>query len=108
MTASSFRVDAERLSRAVGGLGECVEEVGNVMKSLQDGPPLGFAFGMSQEGVSAAAEYRTMQESLQDMLTGMYDLGTRHRDALESVLRLYRRVNGDATALAGLPAEGPR
>jgi predicted MarR family transcription regulator len=108
LAADRFRADVDQLGRVARGLGECVEETGNVVRSLHGGADPEFTFGISPEGERASAEYRSMRESLQDMVIGMRDLGQRHREALESVVRLYRRVDGDATALAGLPAEDRR
>lgn len=101
MAADPFQVDVEQLGRAARGLGECVDETGNLVNSFARGSRLEFAFGVSPEGERASAEYHTMHDSLQDMLTGLHDLGKRHRAALESLTVLYRRVDADATASAG-------
>lgn len=108
MAADRFRVDVEQLRRAARGLGDCVEETGSLLNYLDGATTPEFAFGISPEGERASAEYRTMHESLQDMVLGMHDLAQRHRDALESMTQLYRGVDDDATAVAGLPAADGR
>ncbi len=108
LAADPFQVDVEQLGRAARGLGECVDETGNLVNSFAGGRLLEFAFGVSPEGERASAEYHTMHDSLQDMLTGLHDLGQRHRDTLESLTELYRRVDDDATALAGPPGKDGR
>lgn len=103
LAADYLRVDVEQIRRAAGGLGECVDETGSMVNSFHGASRLEFAFGMSPEGERASAEYHAMHDSLQNMLIGLHDLGKRHRDTLESLTRLYRDVDGDATALTGSP-----
>jgi hypothetical protein len=103
LAADSFRVDVEQLRQAARGLGECVDETGSAVNSFHGASRLEFAFGMSPEGERASAEYHTMHDSLGEMLVSLHELGKRHRNALESLIRLYRDVDGDATAVSGSP-----